>query len=145
MTPWRRGIKDRHMSRLNRRSLLAAFSLVSAGALAGCVVQPQTAYVPQQQVVVPQAGCDTRFQVVNQSGGTVRELYFSHSSLSSFGVDQLGQRVLQPGQAMTFVANNPGDYDFRAVFMNGARRDLYRVNICAASRITITGGGLIAQ
>lgn len=133
------------MSRLNRRSLFAALAATSAGALAGCVMPPQQVVVPQQQVVVPQAGCDTRFQVVNQSGATVREFYFSHSSLSSFGVDQLGQRVLQPGQAMNFVANNPGNYDFRAVFMNGARRDLYRVNICAASRITVTGGGLIAQ
>lgn len=133
------------MSRLNRRCLFAAFAVTSAGALAGCVVPPQQVVVPQQQVVVPQAGCDTRFQVVNQSGATVREFYFSHSSLSSFGVDQLGQNVLQPGQAMNFVANNPGNYDFRAVFMNGARRDLYRVNICAASRITVTGGGLIAQ
>ncbi|MBR0646068.1 hypothetical protein [Plastoroseomonas hellenica] len=131
------------MSRLNRRSLFAALAVTSAGALAGCVMPPQQVVVPQQ--IVPQAGCDTRFQVVNQSGGTVREFYFSHSSLSSFGVDQLGQNVLQPGQAMSFVANNPGNYDFRAVFMNGARRDLYRVNICAASRITITGGGLIAQ
>lgn len=133
------------MSRLNRRSLFAALAVTSAGALAGCVMPPQQVVVPQQQVVVPQAGCDTRFQVVNQSGATVREFYFSHSSLSSFGVDQLGQNVLQPGQAMNFVANNPGNYDFRAVFMNGARRDLYRVNICAASRITVTGGGLIAQ
>lgn len=135
------------MSRLNRRSLFAAFAVTSAGALAGCVVPPQQVVVPavSSPVVVPQAGCDTRFQVVNQSGATVREFYFSHSSLSSFGVDQLGQRVLQPGQAMTFVANNPGNYDFRAVFMNGARRDLYRVNVCAASRITITNGGLIAQ
>lgn len=132
------------MSRLNRRSLFAALAVTSASALAGCVMPPQQVVVPQQ-VVAPQAVCDTRFQVVNQSGATVREFYFSHSSLSSFGVDQLGQNVLQPGQAMTFVANNPGNYDFRAVFMNGARRDLYRVNICAASRITVTGGGLIAQ
>jgi hypothetical protein len=134
------------MSRLNRRSLFAAFAVTSAGALAGCVVPPQQVIVPAtSSVVVPQAGCDTRFTVVNQSGGTVREFYFSHSSLSSFGVDQLGQRVLEPGQAMTFAANNPGNYDFRAVWMNGQRRDLYRVNVCAASRITITNGGLIAQ
>ncbi|HEY4253868.1 MAG TPA: hypothetical protein VGM87_21850 [Roseomonas sp.] len=134
------------MSRLNRRSLFAALAMTGGAALAGCVAQPQTVYVPQQ-VVVPQVspGCDTRFQVVNQSGRTVREFYFSHSSLSSFGADQLGQRVLEPGQAMTFVANNPGNYDFRAVWMNGRREDLYRINICAASRITITNRGLVAQ
>lgn len=134
------------MSRLNRRSLFTAFAVASTAALAGCVMPPQQVVVPAAgPVMVPRAGCDTRFQVVNQSSGTVREFYFSHSSLSSFGVDQLGQRVLQPGQAMTFVANNPGDYDFRAIWMNGARRDLYRINICVASRITITNGGLIAQ
>lgn len=132
------------MSRLNRRSLFAAFAVTSAGALAGCVMPPQQVVVPQQ-VVAPQAVCDTRFQVVNQSGLTVREFYFSHSSLSSFGVDQLGQSMLQPGQAMTFRANNPGNYDFRAVWVNGRRTDLMGINVCAASRITVTNRGMVAQ
>ncbi len=128
----------------------AALAVLGSVGLAGCVApQPtigQAAQFVQPVVVQPQRQvCDTRFQVVNQSGLTVREFYFSHSSLSSFGTDQLGQRVLQPGQAMTFVAANPGNYDFRAVWVNNRRADLMRVNVCQASRIAITNRGMVAQ
>jgi hypothetical protein len=94
---------------------------------------------------VPRRACDTRFTVVNRSNQTVRELYFSSSRLASFGTDQLGQRVLQPGQSVNYVASNPGGYDFRVVWMNGRRADLMNVDVCVASRITITNRGLVAQ
>ncbi|MES2710037.1 MAG: hypothetical protein V4653_00505, partial [Pseudomonadota bacterium] len=88
---------------MNRRHLFAAFAGLGSLSLAGCVVpQPTVGQGAQfvQPVVqqVPRRGCDTRFTVVNQSSMTVRELYFSSSRLASFGADQLGQRVLQPGQ-----------------------------------------------
>ncbi|MBR0655741.1 hypothetical protein [Plastoroseomonas arctica] len=132
-----------------RRQVFAALAVLGSLGLAGCVV-PQTAgqgaqYVQPIVQQVPRQACDTRFTVVNQSNVTVRELYFSSSRLASFGVDQLGQRVLQPGQSMNFVAANPGGYDFRVVWVNGRRADLMNVDVCQASRITVTNRGMVAQ
>lgn len=124
-----------------RRSLFALLALgVSACA-------PQTVYVPQPAYVAPpQAqGCDTRFQVVNNSSLTVAQLFFSHESLNSWGVDQLGQNVLPPGRAASYRANNAGGYDFRIVWQNGRAAELRRIDICRASRIVVTNRGLYAE
>jgi len=129
-----------------RRSIFAAIAGLGSLSLAGCVAPPQGAQFVQPVVTqIPRQACDTRFTVVNQSNVTVRELYFSSSRLASFGVDQLGQRVLQPGQSMNFVAANPGGYDFRVVWVNGRRADLMNVDVCVASRITVTNRGMVAQ
>lgn len=129
-----------------RRKLLALFALAGTGAVAACA--PQTVYVPQPVAVAPgpvAVGCDTRFQVVNNSSLTVMQLFFSHSSINSWGVDQLGQNVLPPGRVWNYRANNAGNYDFRVVWQNGRAAELRRVNICAASRIVVTNAGLYAQ
>ncbi|WP_198377541.1 hypothetical protein [Neoroseomonas rubea] len=127
-----------------RRKLLALFALAGTGALAACA--PQTVYIPQPVAPGPVAvGCDTRFQVVNNSSLTVMQLFFSHSSINNWGVDQLGQNVLPPGRVWNYRANNAGNYDFRIVWQNGRAAELRRVNICAASRIVVTNSGLYAQ
>jgi hypothetical protein len=120
---------------MSRRLLLAAPFLL---ALAACNTQ-QTA-MPATGVVA----CDTRFEVANITNLPVRELYFSHSAQGNWGRDQLGSAMIPAGGAMRFVAANAGAYDFRAVMTNGRVFELYRVNICAASRITVTAGGLRA-
>lgn len=136
---------------MHRRQLFtAAFAALGSLGLAGCVApQPIVGQGAQfvQPVVqqVPRRACDTRFTVVNRSGLTVRELYFSSSRLANFGADQLGQRVLQPGQSVNYVAANPSGYDFRVVWVNGRRADLMGVDVCQASRITVTNRGLVAQ
>ena len=129
-----------------RRKLLALFALAGTGALAACA--PQTVYVPQPVAVAPVPSarvCDTRFQVVNNSSLTVMQLFFSHSSLANWGVDQLGQNVLPPGRVTTYRANNAGNYDFRIVWSNGRAAELRRVNICAASQIVVTNQGIFAR
>lgn len=129
-----------------RRKMLALFAVLCASALAACA--PQTVYVPQPIAVAPgpvAPMCDTRFQVVNQSSLTVMQLFFSHSNLANWGVDQLGSNVLPPGRATTYRANNAGNYDFRIVWSNGRAAELRRVNICAASRIVVTNQGLFAR
>ncbi|WP_431284995.1 hypothetical protein ACQW02_09320 [Humitalea sp. 24SJ18S-53] len=88
--------------------------------------------------------CDTSFRVVNQSNSTVREVYFSHASLNGWGVDQLGERVLQPGQSLAFRAANTGRYDFRVVWANGRASELRQIDICRAAVITVTPNGLRA-
>jgi hypothetical protein len=125
---------------------LALAALGAAILLGGCTPQTQTAQPVVAVVPVRPAAtvCDTRFRVVNNSSGTVAQLFFSHSSLSGWGADQLGASVLQPGRVVNFRAANAGNYDFRAVWGNGRAAELMRVNICAATQITITDRGLIA-
>jgi hypothetical protein len=120
---------------------------LGGGALAasGCA-QPQPIYVqaPPQQVVaaMPARVCDTSFRVINNSGLTVQTLQFSHSSLGGWGADQLGANVLPPGRAMNFRAANTGNYDFRAIWVNGRAVERYRVNVCTTSNIVITNRGI---
>jgi hypothetical protein len=95
--------------------------------------------------MVPAQACDTSFRVVNASSGTVQALYFSHSSRSGWGTDQLGSGVLPPGRALNYRAANTGNYDFRAVWSNGRAAELMGVNVCRASVITITDRGLRAS
>jgi hypothetical protein len=110
------------------------------------VIQPVYVAPVQQQVVPfrPAPGCDTRFRVANQSGVTVRELYFSPSAVSGWGADQLGTSMLPPGRFVNYRANNAARYDFRVVWVNGRAAELRGVNICAARQVTIRNGGLSA-
>ncbi len=89
--------------------------------------------------------CDTSFQVVNNSGATVERLYFSHSTQGGWGADQLGQNVLPPGRATSYRAANAGNYDFRVVWTNGRAAELRGIDVCRASRITVTNSGLTAS
>lgn len=122
-----------------RRVFGSALALgVSAVTLAGCNelagVQP-----------VYSSTCDSRFQVVNQSGAVIERLYFSHSSQGNWGADQLGNNVLANGRMMTFRAANAGNHDFRVVWANGRSAELRQVNVCQAARITVTSRGLYAS
>jgi hypothetical protein len=131
---------------MRRRLLPAAIALLGAAAVSACA--PQTVYVPQPVAVAPGPigpGCDTRFQVVNRSSRTVLTLQYSHSSLANWGVDQLGQNVLPPGRVFNARAANAGNYDFRITYAGGGARELRNVNICRASRIVVTNGGMYAQ
>lgn len=127
---------------LNRRATLGALGAV-AFLLGACTPQQ-----PQQAVVVQRPAartCDTSFTVVNNSSATVERLYFSHASLGRWGNDQLGQSVLQPGRVASYRAANTGAYDFRVVWTNGRAAEIRGVDVCRASRITVTNSGLIAS
>ncbi|MBS7809876.1 hypothetical protein [Roseococcus pinisoli] len=127
------------------KRLTAIAALAGATLLAGCV-QPQP-YV-QPVMVAPMAParvCDTSFRVVNNSSYIVNQLYFSHSSLGSWGADQLGASMLYPGRYVNYRASNPGAYDFRVVWNNGRAAEIRGVNLCVASQITVTNAGLRAN
>lgn len=113
---------------------------VAALALSACVQEPQ-----RNVIVVPTQSCNSAFRVVNASSGTIMQLFFSHSSLSGWGNDQLGSSVLAPGRQVNYRANNAGEYDFRVVWSNGQAAELRRVNVCVASQITATNSGLRAN
>ena len=89
--------------------------------------------------------CDTRFNFHNRSSTTVVELYFDRSSRPDFTRDELGAGTLPSGQTQRFAANYSGLYDFRAVLQGGRRVDLYRVDICSVTDITLTDAGMTAQ
>jgi hypothetical protein len=125
-----------------RRLLPAAFALMGAAAVSACA--PQTVYVPVTSGV-PAPSCDTRFQLVNNSSRTILTFQYSHASLSSWGVDQLGANVLAPGQVFNARAANAGAYDFRITWVNGGAAELRNINICVASRIYVTNRGMYAQ
>lgn len=125
---------------MHRRVLPAALLGVAALALAACQQEPA-----RNVVVVPSQSCNTAFRVVNNSSGTVERLYFSHSSLGSWGADQLGTSVLPPGRFVNYRAANTGNYDFRVIWANGRRAELMGVNVCRASQITVTDRGLFAS
>lgn len=110
------------------RRLLLALPLLAASAVAPAHAQ-----------------CDTRFEFVNRSSRTVMELYFDASSNPNWTRDELGNGVMQPGQARVFRAAYTGLYDFRAVWDNGRAAELRRVNICTTVRVTLTDNGLRAE
>lgn len=123
------------------RRLLPAAALLG---LAACV-PPQQPQVIYQQVPQASASCDTSFRVINNSSAVVERVFFSHSTQNGWGNDQLGQAVLTPGRSQGFRAANTGSYDFRVVWANGRAAELRGVNICAASNIVISNGGLSAS
>ena len=123
---------------MTQRRLLTPAILAGLLGLAACAPQ-------QPMLVQQQQACDTSFRVVNASSGTVERLYFSHASQSGWGNDQLGQNILAPGRSTSYRAANVGAYDFRTVWANGRSAELRRVNVCAASTITVTDQGLRAS
>lgn len=122
---------------------LKAIAALAGATFLGACVPPQQVYQPV--AVAPTRVCDTSMQVVNQSNYVVQQLYFSHSSLGSWGADQLGANVLPPGRAASYRLNNAGNYDFRIVWNNGRASEIRQVNVCVASRIIVTNRGLSAQ
>lgn len=128
------------------RQMLGGSTLVLGAMvlLTGCAVEPQPVIIVQQASPLVRS-CNTAFRVFNASGRTVEQLYFSHSSLSGWGPDQLGQNVLPPGATGSYRAANVGNYDFRVVWSGGGSAELRQVNVCAASQITVTRQGLQAS
>ena len=129
-----------------RRLLPAILALMGAAAVSACA--PQTVYVPTP-VGVPQVpvgpGCDTRFQVVNNSSRPIYSLQYSHASRNDWGPDQLGQSMIPVGGVWNAQAANAGLYDFRITWNGGGAAELRRVDICRASRIVVYNNGIRAQ
>lgn len=124
------------------KRLTAIAALASATLLGACV--PPQPYV-QPVVVAPGPGCDTSIRVINESNYVVERLFFSHSSLGTWGADQLGANVLYPGRSVNYRLTNPGNYDFRVVWAGGRATEIRQINVCVASQIIVTNRGLSAR
>lgn len=128
------------------KRLTAIAALASATLLGACV--PQQPYQPVMGGPVmggPTRVCDTSIRVINESNYLVHQLYFSHSSLGSWGNDKLGANVLPPGRALNYRLTNPGNYDFRVVWNNGRATEIRQINVCVASQIIVTNRGISAR
>ncbi|WP_458095127.1 Tat pathway signal protein [Roseomonas sp. WA12] len=86
---------------------------------------------PGASVAVPRGG-NPSFNFVNRSGQTIRELYVSPASQSSWGNDRLGSNVMAPGQSLW--VDLPGGRgcgtDIRVVYGNGAAMERRGVETC---------------
>ena len=116
--------------------------VASATLLGACTPQGQQ---PVYGTPVRGPGCDTSIRFVNSSPVTVLQLFYNPSNINNWGPDRLGQNVLRPGQTSSVRLSNPGNYDFRVVWDNGRAAEIRRVNVCAASQITVTNAGLRAN
>lgn len=91
------------------------------------------------------AQCDTSFTLVNASGTTINELYFSSANSSNWGNDRLGSNVLPAGRQASYQPRPGGRYDFRVVFDNGRSVERRGIDLCSVSTVTVRGNGISAD
>ncbi len=129
------------------KKLAALAAVLGAVILGACTPQQQmvgpVVAAPMQRPMVQQA-CDTRFRFLNNSGSTITRIQFSSVRRNDWGVDQLGRRVLRPGQSITFRAANADRYDFRVTYANGRIYQMRGVDICRVRQINAFNNGLRA-
>jgi hypothetical protein len=90
----------------------------------------------------PPAGQQQQFNrnvtLVNQSGDTIMYLYWSNTSQSEWGSDQLGSDVLPDGQSIAANVDdgsNACEFDMMAVTSSGRQITHQAVNVCSVSEV----------
>ena len=89
-------------------------------------------------------GKNRKVTVENLSSQTVRELYASPITATTWEEDLLGQRTLTAGQSISANIDNGTDecyYDLKAVMADGKSYEQRKINVCAASKWTIGDSG----
>ncbi|MFL6856615.1 MAG: hypothetical protein ACJ8EB_01760 [Allosphingosinicella sp.] len=89
-------------------------------------------------------GKNRKVTVVNVSTQTVRELYASPITATTWEEDLLGQRTLTAGQSISANIDNGTTecyYDLKAVLADGKALEQRKVNVCAASKWVIGDSG----
>jgi hypothetical protein len=89
-------------------------------------------------------GKNRKVTVQNISTQTVRELYASPITATTWEEDLLGQRTLTAGQSISANIDNGTTecyYDLKAVLANGKAVEQRKVNVCAASKWVIGDSG----
>lgn len=109
--------------------------VVFTGQSAGAPAQPGPGAQPAQP---PQAGGNPSFNLVNNSGRGVRELYASPSSDTNWGPNRLGGATVANGQV--FPVRLPlGEclYDLRIVYDGAEPQERRRINLCEITNLTL--------
>ena len=89
-------------------------------------------------------GKNRKVTVENVSSSTLRELYASPITSTTWEEDLLGQRTLTSGQSISANIDNGTTecyYDLKAVMANGKAWEHRKVNVCAASKWVIGDSG----
>lgn len=89
-------------------------------------------------------GKNRKVTVQNLSASTLRELYASPITATTWEEDLLGQRTLTSGQSISANIDNGTTecyYDLKAVLANGKVWEHRKVNVCAASKWIIADAG----
>src|SRR3954454_5984548 len=89
-------------------------------------------------------GKNRKVTVVNVSSQTVRELYASPITATTWEEDLLGQRTLNAGQTIDANIDNGTNecyYDLKAVLANGKALEQRKINVCAVSKWVIGDSG----
>jgi hypothetical protein len=89
-------------------------------------------------------GKNRKVTVQNISSATVRELYASPITATTWEEDLLGQRTLTSGQSISANIDNGTTecyYDLKAVMADGKAWEHRKVNVCAASKWVIGDSG----
>lgn len=89
------------------------------------------------QATPPATAQNPSFNLVNNSGRTINEIYVSLATDTNWGADRLGQNVLPAGQS--FAIRLPvGDciYDIRVVYNDNSAAEKRRVNTCELTNVT---------
>ena len=128
---------------MKKLSLVASL-LMTSTVLAACTPDARQPVTFAPVVASGPAVCDTSIRFVNNSNATVLQLFYNPSSITSWGPDRLGQNVLRPGQTTNVRLANAAPYDFRVVWSNGRSSEIRQVNVCRATQVIVTDGGLRA-
>lgn len=89
-------------------------------------------------------GKNRKVKVENVSSQTVRELYASPITATTWEEDLLGQRTLTAGQTIDANIDNGTNecyYDLKAVLANGKALEQRKINVCAVSKWVIGDSG----
>jgi hypothetical protein len=89
-------------------------------------------------------GKNRKVTVMNISSQTVRELYASPITATTWEEDLLGQKTLGAGQSISANIDNGTNecyYDLKAVMANGKAVEQRKINVCAVSKWTIGDTG----
>jgi hypothetical protein len=89
-------------------------------------------------------GKNRKVKVQNLSSQTVRELYASPITATTWEEDLLGQRTLNAGQTIDANIDNGTNecyYDLKAVLANGKALEQRKINVCAVSKWVIGDSG----
>jgi len=80
------------------------------------------------------------FELINNTGADIHNVYVSPSNLTDWGPDILGRDILPDGDSVTitFARFSPGNclYDIKVVTENGDEGTLGQVNLCETDTVT---------
>ena len=93
-------------------------------------------------LAAPAAAQKADFDLVNETGYPIRELYVSPTKARTWGDDQLGRHIIEPREQWliaTPLAGGACNFDIRIVFDDDGSDAVWEnFNLCRVKKITLT-------